>query len=340
MVNLTHRLEALIALGKCLSDLQNPNLIEIKWKANAENPWFTIENIDNAIKAITTSFLNQDILTSFVKQYQISENTTPKKVALILAGNIPLVGFHDLLCCFISGHTALIKLSDKDCVLYQYIFEFLFEYNSDLKPYFQLVDRITGFEAVIATGSNQSAGQFEKYFQHVPHIIRKNRNSIAILTGDETDEELSKLGNDVFDYFGLGCRNVSKVFLPRGYDIHRLFDIAKTHENIVFHNKYKNNYDYSHALWILNKVDFLQNEVFLIKEDQSIGSRIGTLHYEKYDDLNQVTNYITENRYHIQCVVSKLTIEGFEKLGFGESQRPTIATFADGVDTMDFLKNL
>jgi len=250
-----------------------------------------------------------------------------------MAGNIPLVGFHDLLCTFITGHYAVIKPSSKDEVLITFLIKKMKEWKEDAAPYFTIADRLKDCDAYIATGSNNSSGYFEYYFSKYPHIIRRNRTSVAILTGEESDDELEALADDVYLYFGLGCRNVTKIYVPKDYNFERLLTIFKKYNYLSNHNKYKNNYDYNLAIHLLNNTYYMSNESLLLIEETSPFSRISQLHYEYYDDIESVKNSLA-NDNSIQCVV------GGKEIFFGKAQQPGICNFADGVDTIGFLNSL
>jgi len=235
----------------------------------------------------------------------------------------------------------LIKCSSRDTALLKAIIDRLTDLSPDSKPYFEFVDQLKGFEAVIATGSNNSARYFEQYFGKYPNIIRKNRSAIGILDGTESNEELMALGEDIFNYFGLGCRNVSKLYVPEEYKFDQLLSVLhEGYKDVVLHNKYKNNFDYNNALFLMNKVDFLMSGSLIITESKEITSRIATLHYERYQDLSQLGEQLVALMNQIQCTVSKVSIPGLSVFKFGEAQKPSISDYADGVDTMKFLTSL
>ncbi len=340
MIALRERVANLIQLGTYLNNLNENEIIQIFNQAENENPWFTQENISKAIMAIRDEFLNQKSLQFLIDTYKLDDNISPKRIGLILAGNIPLVGFHDVLCCYLTGHISLIKYSDKDKTLMQFLIKKLIEININNGFYFNQVTKLEDYDAAIVTGSNSTAKHFEFYFKHVPHIIRKNRNSIAVIAGNETDMELQALGNDVFSYFGLGCRNVSMLFVPKDYDITKIFVVFDNFKDIIFHNKYKNNYDYNVALMLLNKEKFLHNDMLILRESDQIISRIGSLHYQKYENINSLTEWINDHNDEIQCIVSNTHIDGIATIPFGNSQCPSILTYADGVDTVQFLLSI
>jgi Acyl-CoA reductase (LuxC) len=335
---LKERIESLIQLGKELTP-DNERLQAVVNRTYHNNSWFTVENQWKAIDAIVQNFLNRDILENWIASYNIPEEQSPmKSVCLVLAGNIPLVGFHDILCVFVTGHKAKIKVSDKDPFLIPFIIQNLIEINPSVKEHFELVQGpMKDFDTVIATGSNNSARYFEAYFGKYPHIIRKNRNAIAVLQGNETAEDLMKLGEDVFTYFGLGCRNVSKIYVPRNYEFNPLLEALHEYREIVLHDKYKNNFDYQFTLLILNKVKYQGNGCILMIESPEIASPIALLHYEYYDDFEMLQLELNGRKDDIQCVVSNTPVEGLPTFKFGEAQKPSINDYADGVDTMAFL---
>lgn len=330
-----------------LNDLGNEIRHGAEWlegpiaRAYQENKWFTPENTWKALIAIREQFLGADILESWSKAYDIPEQGTPKRVGLVLAGNIPLVGFHDILSTFISGHKSIIKSSSKDAILLKAVFGRMMDLHSESTAYFDFVEKLADFDAVIATGSNNSARYFEQYFGKYPNIIRKNRNAVGVLDGTETEADYIALGQDIFNYFGLGCRNVSKIYVPTGFQFDHLLEVMHEHyKDLVNHNKYKNNFDYNNALFLLNKVEFLMSGSLIVTRSSDITSRIATLHYEEYSDKEALTNHLREAESQIQCVVSKSPIAGLASFAFGEAQKPSITDYADGIDTMEFLKSL
>lgn len=338
-MNLGERIDALIKLGEQLSineDIQNA---AVK-RAYLENKWFVEENSKQAIHAIARHFLERKKLEQWLSAYSISDEISPKKIGLILAGNIPLVGFHDVLSVFISGHISVIKLSDKDKILLPAILQLLQEIDARTSAYFEIVERLTDYQAVIATGSDNTAVHFEYYFKHVPNIIRRNRNAVAILHGQETREDIVTLGKDIFNYFGLGCRNVSKLYLPTDYDLQFIMEALHDYKELVLHNKYKNNFDYNYAIYLLNQDEFLMNGCVLLKESSDISSRIAMLGYEYYNSIEELVPVLNERDNEIQCVVSNQQIENINTIPHGRAQEPSLADYADGVDTFEFLLKL
>lgn len=264
-----------------------------------------------------------------------AEPASVKSIGLILAGNVPLVGLHDVLSAFISGHRARIKCSSQEPELIPALIGVLDHFVPGTSARLTVVrEKLGEVDALVATGSDNTARYFEHYFGHLPRIVRKNRVSIAVLDGSETDEQLAALGEDVFRYYGLGCRNVSKVLVPRAFDLDRLFGAIFPWKDIVHHNKYGNNYDYTRALWMLDRVPFVENGFLLLKEDDALASPVASLFYQRYDTKDDVAAYIEANKQRIQCVVAR------DGIAFGEAQHPALSDYADGVDTLEFLLGL
>lgn len=302
-----------------------------KEKAGQENNWFIPAFVDRATENIARLFLQKDILEKWVAQYHLPDNTVePKTVGIVMAGNIPLVGFHDLLCVFISGHKAIIKPSSKDQALIKHLAEKLAAWDTETGTLIQFADMLKSCDAYIATGSNNSSRYFEYYFEKYPHIIRRNRTSVAILSGNETTEELEKLADDVYLFFGLGCRNVTKIYVPEGYDFVPLLESFRKYNYLADHHKYKNNLDYNLALHLLNKKYYMTNGSILLIEDKTLFSPISQLNYEYYTDQGKLTENLSGNS-DLQAIIG----EGFT--AYGQSQCPAIDDYADGVDTLAFL---
>ena len=332
-MNLQHRIHLLIRLGEYILS-GNEQWRDIKEKASKENGWFIPGFIDLATQNIARSFLQKDILEKWTKRSKLqTTNHKLKTVGIVMAGNIPLVGFHDWLCVFISGNKALIKPSTKDHVLIRHILETLGDWNTEVKSLFEFSEMLKGCDAYIATGSNNSSRYFDYYFGKYPHIIRRNRTSVAILTGDETVNELEQLADDVYLYFGLGCRNVTKIYVPLNYDFIPMLNTFKKYNYLADQNKYKNNYDYNLALLLLNNKYYMTNGSILLVEESSLFSPISQLNFEFYGAINEMTDSLQKQEY-LQCIVGK----GFTP--FGKSQYPAITDYADGVDTLHFLSGL
>ena len=320
-------------LGKyMLSD--DPQWIDIKHRASIENAWFLPEFIDRQVQGIANKYLNRSALDQFVSTYDVPvENPSQKSVGIIMAGNIPLVGFHDFLCGFLWGHRLRIKVSSKDNVLFPHLVSVLTSWEPSLAEDIRIEQYLKGCDAYIATGSNNSSRYFEYYFAKYPHIIRRNRTSVAVLDGNETVEQLQALADDVYTYFGLGCRNVTKIYIPHDYDFVPLLESFKKYNHLFDHNRYKNNYDYQLAILIINRMYYMTNGSILLREDKSLFSPISELNYEFYKDAPKVYNYL-EGNSSVQCIVGKGHVQ------FGEAQAPGLTDFADGVDVMQFLRNI
>ncbi len=304
-------------------------------RAHLRNGWATEDNVRHALGGIA-SMLEPTVLHHWLKAYPDVEGLrAARTVGLILAGNIPLVGFHDVLCVVLSGHRARIKCSSDDPELIPAAIAMLDHFAPGIAGQAVVTtDKLTGIDALIATGSTNTARYFEHYFGHLPRIVRKGRVSVAVLDGSESPEELAALGEDIFRYFGLGCRNVSKLYVPRDFDLDRLFGAIFPWKDIVHHKKYGNNFDYHRALWMLDRVPFLENGFVVLKEEQALASPVAAVYYERYDDLTAVERALAEQAQHIQCVV------GHGHIPFGTAQHPGPGDYADGVDTMRFLLDL
>ncbi len=340
-MTLEQRKAALINLGEYLNS-PDEKLKQLINTAHHSNAWFTPQETTKALKGISFMLSEEDLNKWFdTISGSGKEDFTAKTVGLVLAGNIPLVGFHDILAVVATRHIAMIKASSQDKYLIPHLLNKLIEFQPDFEKQIRFTERLENFEAVIATGSNNSSRYFEHYFGRVPHIIRKNRNSIAVLSGTEKTEELYLLGHDLFDYFGLGCRNVSKVFVPKGYDFRIFFESIEGYNNIVNHNKYCNNYEYNKSIYLINRDKHLDNGFLLVKEDTRLASPLAVLYFEEYKDLSSVEDSISAHANEIQCIVTnqKLSVKP-QQLGFGESQKPRLWDYADGVNTVEFLLSL
>jgi hypothetical protein len=329
-MNLQQRIHLMAELGGYMQS-GDPSWVAAKNQAFLENPWFTPEFINLAVTCIAEEFLDEDKLRSWAEAYQIPAQTTdPRNFGIVMAGNIPLVGFHDFLSVFISGHRQTIKPSGKDQVLIRHLAGWLALRDPECSEYVHFSEMLKGCAGFIATGSNNSARYFEYYFAKYPHLIRKNRSSMAILSGDESRKDLDALADDVYTYFGLGCRNVSKLLVPEAYSFEILLDAFRKFDFLADHYKYKNNYDYQLTLLILNQGTYQTNGSIILTEQRALHSPIALLHYEYYKDLADV-NILAEHTKELQCLV------GQGHLPFGGSQRPSLADYADGADTLKFL---
>ena len=326
----------LVRLGELLSKTEQFN--DIFDKAEQQNSWFTRANVIFAFKSWSDA-LSENNVKQWLSQYQLPQTTSSKKILIIMAGNLPLVGLHDLLCVLVTGHKAIVKLSSNDCVLLPYLITQMKTFAPEWTEAVTLTDdKVTEYDAVIATGSDNTARYFEYYFGKKPHIIRKNRHSVAVLTGKETPEELFALGKDIFLYYGLGCRSISKLFVPKGYDFNLLFQAIYPYKDIIQEQKYANNYDYNKAVYLMSLFQLLENGFLLLKEDEHYGSPIATLFYEYYTNVDSLKEKLTTDAEKIQCVVAHNFTT--EEVAFGETQTPQLWDYADGVDTLNFLLKL
>lgn len=313
--------------GKYAQELES--LIE---KQQLLNPWFTPDNVRMAISAIAEKLTSENLLKWTGRYPELNKKHIPYTTAVIMAGNIPLVGFHDFLSVLMSGNRIMVKTSSKDSELIKYIAGILCSVNAEFTELIEFAEgNLSGFDAVIATGSDNSSRYFEYYFGKYPHIIRKNRNSVAVIAGDEKDEDLRDLGKDVFSYFGLGCRNVSKLYLPAGYRVEKILDNWSHYSAIVNHSKYANNYEYNMAVWLVNREKFLDTGYILLREEKSLVSPIATLYYEFYDSPENLSESLIGLNEKLQCIAGK----GHNR--FGTLQWPELWDYSDNIDTLDFL---
>jgi hypothetical protein len=334
-MKLEERLEAFVKLGKRLSAIDEGTWEDLILNAKNHNSWFTRDTIISSFEAINL-FLEETTLRKWVAAYTL-EPVKPRLVAVVMAGNIPLVGFHDLLAVLISGHSIMIKLSSKDKILPLFVIDRLIEIEPRFNDKIRIEERFKNFDAVIATGGDNSARYFHYYFGKYPNVIRKNRTSCAIIKGNESNGELEALGNDVFNYFGLGCRNVSKIFIPRTYEIPSLLPHWEKFGNIINHHKYNNNYDYQKSILLVNGNPFYDSGFLLLEESTKLVSPIAVLYYERYDDESDVALKIFEAKEKIQCVVGNMTPGS---VPFGQAQSPMPWDYADQIDTLKFLESL
>lgn len=343
-MQLKQRINAFVQVGKFINRHFSTNriseeanlhlgLTELIKTAQLYNGWFVEEFSNHAIKNIGYYLTENDLKLLCEKVPQ--ENSNPKTIAVICAGNIPMVGFHDILCVLLAGDTVLIKLSTDDNVLLPFFLKLLVNYEPEFDNFIRLSDgRLTNFDAIIATGSNNTANYFEYYFNKYPSIIRKNRSSLAVITGNETSEELAELGKDIFYYYGLGCRNVSKLLVPMDYNFNQFFEAIFKFGYLADNKKYANNYEYNRTIYLMGREDFLDNNFLIIKPDNQIHAPISVVFYERYKTQKDVQTYLETNNQEIQCIV------GHGYIPFGNSQSPVITDFADNINTMNFLVNL
>ncbi len=348
--------QAFTQLGQYLRSSHDNELKDLIQSAKHYNAWFTPAQTEKAVRGIGI-MLNEKDIASWFETERINRKTpqTATTVGLVLAGNIPLVGFHDILCVLASGNTALIKLSSQDQHLTPFLLNKLTGFEPSLALQIRYTERLHDFGAVIATGSNNTSRYFEHYFKKVPHIIRRNRNSIAVLSGDETSEDLKNLGNDIFDYFGLGCRNVSKLYVPRGYVFNKFFEAIEPFNDVINHHKYNNNYDYNKSIYLVNREPHLDNGFLLVRRADSpateentdsagnsgLSSPLATLYYEEYQDIESLKEKLENISGEIQCIAGRVRLPiPVQQVNFGETQSPRLWDYADGINTMQFLLSL
>lgn len=343
------RIELFAQLGRELAVFDQPYQEELKGsrrkvqdlnalsvKLHPHNGWFTKENVRRALAAISHS-LERSKLERWLSAYpELKKKRPVRTVGLVMAGNIPAVGFHDLLCVLITGNRAQVKLSSDDALLIPALCEVMVEIMPEVADYIQFTPRLDGMDMVIATGSDNTARYFEYYFGKYPHIIRKNRNSVAVLTAETSDEELSALGEDIFAYFGLGCRNVTKLYVHNDFNLDRFFGAIFDHQSVMEHNKYANNYDYYKAIYLLNKEELLENGFMILRPHASLSSPVATLHYERFAALEEVVRKVEAQKDQIQCLVSHPGVLA-GSVPFGKAQSPEVWNYADHVDTVQFL---
>lgn len=340
MMPLQQRINAFASLGKHLSSLTSEiseDYNTLIRTAQANNGWFTDDNIQFSLESWANA-LTEENLTQWTSAYTFKEDA-PKTIAIVMAGNIPLVGFHDFVSVLISGNHVLAKMSSSDSVLLNYIAKTLVAIAPEFKDAITFTkEKLENFDAVIATGSNNTAKYFDHYFSKYPHIIRKNRNSVAVITGNETKAQMEALADDVFRYFGLGCRNVSKVYLPEEYDLDHFFNAMFSWKRVINNHKYINNYDYNKAVYLMSDIKLLDNEFMLLKEDENFSSSISVVFYERYTDLAAVQTRLNTQKENIQAIVADCGID--QEIPFGVAQTPALWDYADGVDTIAFILGL
>ncbi|MTI19931.1 acyl-CoA reductase [Fulvivirga sp. RKSG066] len=335
-MTIKERIDTFAKLGSHLKNLSAEEIEQLQLRAASENPWFTADNVKASIEGIA-KFLDASVLSDWVAQYDVKDQQ--KTIGVVMAGNIPLVGFHDLLCVIISGNKLKPKLSSKDSSLMHYVIDKLIAINPAMSDYIHIADQLKGIDGIIATGSDNSSRYFEYYFSKYPHIIRKNRTSCAILDNESSESDLEALGNDIFKYFGLGCRNVSKLYVPENYDFTKFFESIEGFNEVKHHHKYANNYDYNKSIYLVNKDHHLDNGFLILKPDSALVSPISVLFYKEYKNGQELKESLTEQKDKIQCIVSKDGVWPGSK-PFGKAQLPEVDDYADGVDTMKFLTAL
>jgi hypothetical protein len=332
-MEIEERVDAFISLGEYLKNLPQEKFKSLAESIRNENAWFTEANLRMAVSGILL-FLDENNLRNWVKDYSVGHHP-PRQILLIMAGNIPLAGFHDFLCVLINGDAALIKPSSKDTVLINYLTKHLTDINPNFATRIRIGESFKNFDAVIATGSDNSSRYFDYYFGKYPHIIRRNRTSIGIVDGSETNEQISALGLDVFSYFGMGCRNVSKLFVPQGFDFHQLFSPWESYKDIELHHKYYNNYCYQKSILSVSQIPHLDNGFLLLQESDKLVSPLAVLYYQYYQSMEELSGHLSTIKNKLQCIVGN---NAMANVGFGAAQYPSLHDYADGIDTMAFLQ--
>jgi hypothetical protein len=336
---LSARISAFVRLGERLLSLEEEEKNSLFLRAQNQNAWFTFRSLEQAVEGVRL-LLSEEALTQWVDAYQMTDPVMPKSIGLLMAGNIPAVGFHDLLAVLISGNVACVKLSSTDAVLLLWLMNELHTIEPRFAERIQVEEMLKNKEAYIATGSNNSARYFNYYFGKFPHVIRANRSSVAVLSGQETEQDLAALGKDIFDYFGLGCRNVSKVFVKDPAQLTSLLDALSSHAEVAAHHKYLNNYEYNKSIYLVNREPHLDNGFLLLRESTELVSPIGVLFYEVYADDTSLAARLAALDSQIQCIVGDSAHSSLVRIPFGNTQCPAPWDYADGVDTLEFLLSL
>jgi hypothetical protein len=332
-MDLQQRINLMVQLGKYMLS-NDEEWLDIKNKAARDNAWFTEDFVNLSVSNIANQFLQEEKLENWAKNYLVNDTVSiPKNVGIVMAGNIPLVGFHDFLCVFISGHQQTIKASSKDEVLIKFLVKKLYEWEITVQNDVGFAENLKNCDAYIATGSNNSSRYFDYYFGKYPHIIRRNRTSVAVLDGTESEEDLNKLSDDIQLYFGLGCRNVTKLYVPKNYVFIPLLHALRKFDHYFLYHKYKHNYDYQLAILMMGNKFYMTNETVVFAENESIFSPVSQVNYEFYDDSIALSEKLLLNK-DIQCIVGK------EFTAFGTAQQPLLTDYADGIDTMAFLASI
>ncbi len=329
------RISAFVKLGNAIINLSGDEKEELLWRAENNNNWFTKESVESALNGIAL-MLSAEKLETWLSIYELKEVENPKLIGLMMAGNIPAVGFHDLMCVILSGNVAVIKVSSTDEILVKWIIKKLIEIDERMEKLIRIEEMLKGMDAYIATGSDNSSRYFNYYFGKYPHVIRQNRTSIAVLSGNETTEDYLGLGRDIFQYYGLGCRNVSKIFVKSKDQLQDLLGALEVYSPIASHHKYHNNYDYNKSIYLVNLEEHLDNGFLLLKESEDLVSPISVLFYELYENETELAEKLDGLKAKIQCVVGV----GSDRVPYGSAQNPEPWEYADEVDTMDFLLKL
>ena len=337
--NISKKIEILGQLAQVLRE-KNTEDNDAYLYAKAKNPWFSLDFIIYAFDTLINEYLQKSKLENWLSAYTEKSIGETKNVGIIVAGNIPVVGIHDILCAYFSEHHVTLKLSSKDDVLMNYILKEWANIDAQLMQQITISESLKNIDAIIATGSDTTHNYFEQYFKSVKKILRKNRNSIAVLSGNETDEELYGLADDIFLYYGLGCRNISYLLAPKDFEIIKLYKYFEKYVQVKQHVKYMNNFEYNLTLLLMNQKKHFASDFFILEENAQLSSRIATLHYSHYENIDEVKNILQINQDKIQCVVSSINELKNNSVAFGQTQYPSLSQYADNIDTLDFLINL
>jgi hypothetical protein len=336
-MTLEARILLFIKLGKIIKEhIDSPENEEIFVRAKVKNPWFTLDNIKYALSSISDNYLNEKQIRNLIELEGITDSAAAKKIGLIAAGNIPLVCFQDVIHILLSGNKVCLKASSLDEVLPLWIFNLAREIDPEILEYWEFSEKLNTVDAYIATGSANSSRYFEYYFSKKPNIIRHNRSSVAILNGKETAAEIRELASEIFQYFGLGCRNISSIWVPENYDFRFFYDTIEYWNTIQMHTKYRNNYDYIKSIYLVNREEHLDNGFLLLKEDEALSSPISVLFYHKYRQISEIEDWLKKNESHLQTISSNCYQHSLSR-PIGQAQVPLLEDYADGVNTMKFL---
>jgi hypothetical protein len=336
-MSVDEKIAAFDRLGTALVTLTNDEFKSLALKAASENPWFTEDNIRMAVSSLHL-MLSRQALQDWTSSYDLNTNGNASRVAVVMAGNIPLVGFHDFLCVLISGNSILIKSSSKDNVLIRFVVDLLISIEPRFRDKIEFAERLKGFDAIIATGSDNTSRYFEYYFGKYPNIIRRNRTSVAVLNGNEDSEALKDLGKDIFSYFGLGCRNVSKLFIPSAFPLERIFTSWQSYHDVIHHHRYCNNYDYQKSILLVGQIPFLDGGYVMLQETDKLVSPISVIYFEYYTSTDDLKSKLAANSEKIQCIVDNSGEHS--NIKFGRAQYPGPGDYADQIDTLKFLSEL
>lgn len=333
----TERIEAFIVLGNIINENSTNPDKDVLIAAEKENPWFIKEFVIQAFKGLSV-LLNKKNLKTWLESYHLTGKPT-KTVGIVMPGNIPLAGFHDFLCTLVSGHNVMIHTSHSDSILIRYVAEELIKINDEFRSIISFRDKLTDADAIIATGSDNSSRYFNYYFRNIPHIVRRNRTSCAVLDGNESTKDLQNLADDIFLYFGLGCRNVSKIFLPEGYAPDNFKSVFSKYKWLTGHKKYYNNYLYRKSISSLSDQSFIDGEFFLLSESDELVSPVSVIYFQKYKNAGELNDLLSQKRDKIQCIVTGNSAMG-NRISYGRAQFPSPWDYADQIDTLEFLDNL